>query len=66
MQVHRRAAGIHYHIIRFDKASFLENSYLVENDIVQAFFFVIIESAYAPAKAELINKLLFLGKNVQG
>jgi len=48
MQMNRCTSGTYNSISFFKKPSFFQNIYLVRENIVQALFFVIIESPYAP------------------
>ena len=38
---------------------------LVVDDVIHAFFFGIVEGAYAPAKAELVDQAFFLREYIQ-
>jgi hypothetical protein len=65
MLVDGQAAGVYDHIAGLDEPSFLQDQMLVMNDIVYAFFFGIMKGPYTPAKAELVDQALFLGKNIK-
>ena len=65
VQVNRCTAGTNDYIARSDKTSFFQDFNLIKENIIQTFFFIIKESPYAPAKAQLINKGLFFCENIK-
>ena len=59
------ATGIDYHAAHLKVFPFLEDPDLVADDIVDAFFFVIIKGPHSPTEAELCHQGFFLGEDVQ-
>ena len=56
VQVNGRTACVDNHLPAFYKSSFFQDIDLIEDDIIQAFFFPVIKGAYTPAKAQLVHQ----------
>src|SRR6185437_3410420 len=60
-----QAAGVDDYVSRFYKSSFFQDRMLVIDDSVHALFFAVVESAYTPAQAELVDQAFLLGEDIQ-
>ena len=65
MQSNRCTSCTYHHLSGIYKTSVFKNAYLVVENIIQAFFFAIIKSPYAPAKAKLVDECFFFTENKQ-
>ncbi len=60
------AAGVYHDVAGLEETFFFEEIYLVCYDRIHAYFFVVIECLYTPAKAELVYEGMCFGKYIDG
>src|ERR1700744_1300278 len=60
-----QAAGIYHYIAGLDKSSFFQDRVLIIDNAINALFFGVVESAYAPAKTELVDQRFLFREDIQ-